>query len=106
MAAHPHPVFRPLATAVLIAGTTLGATWGIAQSQFPAAGSAAKKHDPLIASGQQIFRYDTFGDEQLWTDQLRMHEVVESSVDPITALAVGLKVDADALPPGILDTAD
>lgn len=58
------------------------------------------------AGGQQIFRFDTFGDEQLWTDVLQMNQVVESSVDPITALAVGLKVDADALPPGILDTAD
>ena len=26
--------------------------------------------------GQAIFRFDTFGDEQLWTDVLRMHEVV------------------------------
>src|SRR5687768_8785463 len=40
--------------------------------------------------GQEIFRYDTFGDEQLWTDVLRMHEVIPS-VDPATALAVGLK---------------
>jgi cytochrome c5 len=59
----------------------------------------------LIAQGKQIFRYDTFGDEQKWTDQLRMHEVV-STIDPVTALSVGLKVDADALPPGILATAD
>ncbi len=59
----------------------------------------------MIAEGQRIFRFDTFGDEQLWTDQLRMHEVVET-VDPITALAVGLKVDADALPPGTLAGAD
>ena len=35
-----------------------------------------------------------------------MHQVVESAVDPITALSVGLKVDADALPPGVLETAD
>jgi hypothetical protein len=47
--------------------------------------------------GQAIFRFDTFGDEQLWTDVLRMHEVV-ATVDPATALAVGLKVDVDALP--------
>ena len=59
----------------------------------------------LVARGRQIFRYDTFGDEQKWTDQLRMHEVV-STIDPITALSVGLKVDADALPPGILASAD
>jgi len=58
------------------------------------------------ANGQQIFRFDTFGDEQLWTDVLQMNQVIETSVDPITALAVGLKVDADVLPPGILETAD
>jgi mono/diheme cytochrome c family protein len=48
-------------------------------------------------NGQEIFRFDTFGDEQLWTNVLRMHEVV-AGVDPKTALAVGLKVDVDALP--------
>jgi hypothetical protein len=52
-------------------------------------------------NGQQIFRFDTFGDEQLWTDVLRMHEVV-ATVDPTTALSVGLKVDVDALPPSVI----
>ena len=47
--------------------------------------------------GRQIFRHDTFGDEQLWTDVLRMHEVI-ATVPPATALAIGLKVDAEALP--------
>jgi mono/diheme cytochrome c family protein len=47
--------------------------------------------------GQAIFRYDTFGDEQLWTEVLRMHEVI-ATVPPATALAVGLKVDVEALP--------
>ena len=51
--------------------------------------------------GQAIFRYDTFGDEQLWTDVLRMHEVLPS-VSPATALAVGLKVDVQALPPAVI----
>lgn len=60
----------------------------------------------LVADGQRIFRFDTFGNEQLWTDKLRMHEVVEKSVDPTTALKVGLKVDADVLPPGILEEVD
>ena len=50
-----------------------------------------------LRDGQAIFRYDTFGDEQLWTDVLRMHEVI-STVPPKTALAVGLKVDVEALP--------
>ena len=48
--------------------------------------------------GRAIFRFDTFGDEQFWTDVLRMHEAV-AKVDPATALSVGLKVDVDALPP-------
>jgi hypothetical protein len=49
-------------------------------------------------SGQEIFRFDTYGDKQFWTDKLRMHRVIESRIDPLTALSLGLKVDADALP--------
>ena len=52
--------------------------------------------------GEAIFRYDTFEDEQLWTDVLRMHEVIPS-IDPVTALGVGLKVDVEALPASLLD---
>lgn len=59
-----------------------------------------------VDQGQQIFRFDTFGDEQLWTDTLRLHEVIQSSVSPATALAVGLKVDATALPANFLATHD
>lgn len=55
-----------------------------------------------VADGQQIFRFDTFGDEQFWTDTLHMERVVATSVDPTTALSVGLKVDMDALPPEIV----
>ena len=54
-----------------------------------------------LATGQQIFRFETFGDEQFWTDTARMHEVVQKSVSPTTALSVGLKVDADAIPPDV-----
>ena len=58
--------------------------------------------DPaLIAQGKEIFRFDTFGDEQFWTDTLRMHEVIQQAVTPAVALSVGLKVDADALPAAV-----
>jgi hypothetical protein len=67
--------------------------------------SAAPAADP-VSEGKRIFRFDTFGDEQLWTDKLGLHKVVESKVDPATALGVGLKVDAEALPPGTLEKAD
>ena len=70
------------------------------------AGKAEASSPDLIAEGQRIFRFDTFGDEQLWTDKLRMHEVVEKNVDPTTALGVGLKVDSEVLPPGILQKVD
>ena len=58
--------------------------------------------DQGIEDGRQIFRYDTFGDEQPWTDVLRIHEVI-ATVPPATALAVGLKVDVEALPGAVID---
>jgi mono/diheme cytochrome c family protein len=63
--------------------------------------STADQQSALIAQGRDVFRFETFGDEAKWTDRLRLHEVVRAAVDPVTALAVGLKVDADALPPTI-----
>lgn len=56
----------------------------------------------LVQQGQQIFRYDTFGDETFWTDVLQMNQVIETAVSPNTALSVGLKVDAEALPPAVV----
>jgi hypothetical protein len=73
-------------------------------------GGRATSRDPVPpgnpVAGREIFRFDTFGNERFWTDTLRLHEVIQTAVDPLTALAVGLKVDADALPPGILDQVD
>ena len=80
----------------------------VATTAFTLSGSAETSTRPVevldqstIPDGKQIFRYDTFGDEQLWTDVLRMHEVLPD-VDPATALAVGLKVDVEALPPSVI----
>lgn len=65
--------------------------------------TGASTPDPvLIAQGKQIFRFDTFGDETFWTDTLHMHEVIRTAVDPTTALSVGLKVDAEALPAAVV----
>jgi len=63
---------------------------------------AAAQQAALTAQGQQIFRFETFGDEAKWTDVLRMNEPITAAVDPTTALSVGLKVDADALPPAVV----
>jgi hypothetical protein len=59
--------------------------------------AAAKTGD-----GKQIFRFDTFGDEQLWTATLQMHQAL-ASVSPAAALGKGLKVDVDALPPPVVE---
>jgi hypothetical protein len=64
--------------------------------------NSAAKQAALVAQGKQVFRFDTFGDETQWTDTLRMHEVIRTAVDPTTALAVGLKVDAEALPAAVV----
>jgi hypothetical protein len=41
----------------------------------------------LVVEGQKIFRFDDLGDEQVWADTLRLHEVVEKSVDPTMVLS-------------------
>jgi hypothetical protein len=56
----------------------------------------------LAMQGKPIFRSDTFGDESFWTGTLKMNEVIQAAVDPTTALSVGLKVDAEALPPAVV----
>jgi mono/diheme cytochrome c family protein len=53
--------------------------------------------------GKSIFRFDTFGSEQLWTDVLQMQHVISEQVSPATALSVGLKVDVEALPPAVIN---
>jgi hypothetical protein len=60
----------------------------------------------MLKSGRNIFRFDTFGDQAFWGDTLKLHQSIEGAdhggigpgVSPSTALAVGLKVDVEALP--------
>ncbi len=84
--------------------TQLASILGVAVALVTACGGGSDDDDDeLVAQGQQIFRSDTFGDEIFWTDRLRMHEVIRTAVDPTTALAVGLKVDAEALPAAVVE---
>jgi hypothetical protein len=51
---------------------------------------AGKAMSPaLIAEGRRVFRFDTFGDHQLWTDTLGLHKVIEQDVDPMTGSPSG-----------------
>ena len=74
----------------------------LAATFFIAALLSAVRAEPTstaqsLNDGLSIFRFDTFGDEQLWTDTLLMERAI-AQVPPRTALAVGLKVDVEALP--------
>lgn len=59
--------------------------------------------------GRNTFRSDTFGDEDFWGGTLQLHKAIEGArfggvgpgISPRTALALGLKVDVDALPPSL-----
>src|SRR5688572_19622340 len=81
---------------------TLSLCAGVALALATEAGRPAAA--PAEPDGRAIFRFDTFGDEQLWTGKLKMHEVIAGAVSPRTALGVGLKVDAAALPKDFLST--
>jgi len=62
--------------------------------------------EAMTKEGRDTFRYDTFGSEAFWGDSLQLHKAIAGAknggagpgVSPKTALSVGLKVDADALP--------
>ncbi len=58
--------------------------------------------DKMLMEGKNIFRYDTFGDEAFWGGTLKLHQGV-ANVSPKTPLAVGLKVDVDALPQSVIE---
>ncbi len=81
-----------IAGSVSLLAASVGAIYAASQPDQSLAGAA------LVKQGQQVFRHDTFGDEIKWTDQLHMNEVISTKVSPLTALAVGLKLDVEALP--------
>jgi hypothetical protein len=72
--------------------------------------SARNNSERTLKEGQRTFRFDTFGDEAWWGDTLHLHQAIEGAnhggvgpgISPATALALGLKVDVDALPPSLV----
>ena len=103
----PKSMFGPgmLVTCFVVMTVAIIAAGCVDKDHAETRGSPAKENTAkvdaspkAIAEGQEIFRFETFGDEEFWTDTARMHEVVRDSVSPTMALTVGLKVDADAIP--------
>ncbi|MBA3454412.1 MAG: hypothetical protein H0T42_15075 [Deltaproteobacteria bacterium] len=60
----------------------------------------------MVDAGRDTFRNDTFGSEAFWADTIQLHKAIAGEklggigggVSPKTALAVGLKVDAEKIP--------
>lgn len=105
------------AVGLAVAGIVLTASWasrGLPQGRPSQRGFDQVIEDNvqrMLREGRQIFRYETFGSEAFWGDALRLHQAIAGEknggvgpgVSPKTALAVGLKVDADALPQALKD---
>lgn len=70
------------------------------QSSF--LGSADENSEQLLSQGRQIFRFDTFGDQAFWGGQLQLHQTI-NTLTPNQALALGLKVDSEALSPSVIE---
>ena len=79
--------------------------------------AATPKDDPfftvakaMLEDGRRTFRSETFGDEAFWGDTLQLHKAIEGAalggvgpgLSPKAALAAGLKVDAEMLPPSLV----
>ena len=75
-----------------------------AQSRLDPAVRANVEH--LLSDGMRIFRYDTFGSEDFWGGQVKLHQAIQGQkfggvgdgVSPKQALELGLKVDMEAVP--------
>ena len=106
------------AAVTVFLGGRIDAKWFEGQKQDR--GSGKKGEQPsdananaqrMLVEGKHTFRFDTFGDEAFWTDALQLHRAIEGTqfggvgpgVSPRTALAVGLKVDSEALPNSLVD---
>src|SRR5215217_8228207 len=68
--------------------------------------SIRNNSDEMFRKGKAVFRFETFGDEVFWTDQLQLHKVIADEkhggtgmgITPKQALDAGLKVDLAVLP--------
>src|SRR5262247_1877334 len=94
---------------------TLTAVASAPQASARSGGSAAGQNPgnnanaTLVSQGQQTFRFDTFGDQAFWGDTLHLNQAIAGAdnggvgpgLSPKAALALGLKVDVNALPASV-----
>ena len=75
-------------------------------------GRSLREHaSQMLAEGQKIFRFDTFGSEAFWGGSVKLHQAIAGAalggvgpgLSPKQALELGLKVDVTALPKALGD---
>src|SRR5712664_2888209 len=112
-----HKAILPSAVSVLIGlALVVGLGWGGEErdaSRKPHSENdrqIARHAQHMLEEGRRIFRFDTFGSEAFFGDALQLHKAIAGAknggvgagVSPKSALAVGLKVDAEALPAALV----
>ena len=104
-------IVATLVALVLLLTTKMGrSAQDYSSAVSPADRAMEANDDRMIAEGRRTFRFDTFGDEAFWGDTLHLHQAIAGGklggvgpgVSPRTALSVGLKIDVDALPAGLV----
>ena len=95
--------------AMAVTGVVGSTPQASARNAAVAANPAPAARSSLVSQGKRTFRFDTFNDEAFWGGALHLHRAIAGKanggvgpgVSPKTALAVGLKVDVDALPASV-----
>ena len=105
--------FLPVAAALMLAGAILLNVSAVSKTPRPhrARATVPAVDVKLYRQGKHVFRFDTFGDQQYWSGQLQLDKAIEGAknggvgpgVSPKAALAVGLKVDSQALPKSVVN---
>ena len=107
--ARRHLLIAAIAAVSLSFLAAIGSTSAVEERARPARGADAdilQHARKALDEGRKTFRFDTFGDEAFWGDSLKLHQAIAGAANggvgnglsPNAALAVGLKVDVDALP--------
>ena len=106
----PVPVTIAVVALVAVAASASKTALKPAASPAPFDAVIASNMQQMMDEGRRTFRFDTFGDEAFWSDGLGLHRAIAGAklggvgdgVSPRAALALGLKVDMDALPPNVV----
>src|SRR5919204_6703599 len=100
-----------VAALLLLGAVLFNGTVSAFSSSRSAAGPdpAQANADRLFQQGRDVFRFETFGDQAVWGGVLGLHKAlagaknggVRPGINPKQALALGLQVDAAAIPPTV-----